>query len=159
MKRNLIFIAMLFFFSSNIVSAQQQSVSTTISKNKKQDITPQIKDATQRLDNALIAADIQELDHLVGANLEMTHSNGLKENKRSLIEHLKTGKLKYNSILPVGDCITTIIAANEATVNRDMDVSGTLESQDFHVKLKIIEKWKVENGEWKLIKRVSKDRK
>lgn len=105
--------------------------------------------ACNKLDSALIKADTSELKTLLHQQLSLGHSNGLIEDKNTLLQHLASGYLKYNHIEEQGYNETSF-AGDAAWVRRQLEVDGLLEGQRFQVKLHILEVWLQDKGQWKL---------
>jgi hypothetical protein len=107
----------------------------------------------QKLDMALVQKDTVVLKKLLHDDLGYGHSNGWVENKTEMIENLVTGKMQYTSIQsesPVwkqtGDMVTLRTKSKiEFIVNGK---EGTLD-------LFVLQVWKKEGNEWKLVARQS----
>lgn len=154
-----IFLIILALCCADNVFAQKENVGTGIAKIEKgtKEIT-QLKEAMQRFDNALMMANTEELKRLLSDKLEMVHSNGMVETKETLLKNIETKRLVYKIIVVGDDCKTAMVGGETATITRDLDVTGILEDNEFDVKLNTRENWVWENGDWKLIKRESKNR-
>ena len=114
----------------------------------------QINDVCARLDSALKKNDTIDLKLILHTQLSLGHSNGLIEDKNILLEHLRSGYLKYNRIQEEGVKEVQFVQ-NIATVRRQVKVSGALNGLSFDIKLKVLEVWLKEHKEWKLLCRQS----
>lgn len=101
------------------------------------------------LDSSLIKADTSRLKTLLHEQLSLGHSNGLIENKNTLLQHLGNGYLKYNRIDEQGYNEISF-AGNAAWVRRQLNVAGVIEGQAFDIKLLVLEVWLWEKGQWQL---------
>lgn len=109
----------------------------------------QLNRACNKLDSALIKADIAVLKTLLHAQLSMGHSNGLIEDKDALLQHLTGGYLKYNSIQEQG-YNEIRFTGDAASIRRQLEVDGALEGTTFHIKLHVLEVWIWQEGQWRL---------
>jgi hypothetical protein len=99
-----------------------------------------LQQAYKQFDAALIRKDTVKLGSLLLDLFRMKHSNGLKETKKELLQHLSEGFLKYTEIVQDGE---PEVRFDEELgyVNRLLEVSGWLNGQPFKVKLKASEVW------------------
>lgn len=114
----------------------------------------QINEICARLDNALKKNDTIDLKLILHTQLSLGHSNGLTEDKNTLLEHLNSGYLKYNRIEEEGMKQVQFVQ-NIATVRRQVKVSGALNGLSFDIKLNVLEVWLKENRAWELLCRQS----
>jgi len=111
------------------------------------------------LDKAFIQKDTLTLNKLLHTNLSFGHSNGWLEKKSDLLQTLKTEKVSYLVIDPVGTAVIQHQTKNLITSRRDIDVTGLLEGTTFNMKLNVLEVWIKEKGKWQLLARQSVKRK
>jgi len=111
------------------------------------------------LDKALIQKDTLTLNILLHTSLSFGHSNGWLEKKSDLLQTLKTEKVSYLAIDPVGTAVIQHQTKNLITSRRDIDVTGQLEGTAFNMKLNVLEVWIKEKGKWQLLARQSVKRK
>ena len=114
----------------------------------------QVTEACKKLDGALQHGDTITLKALLHEQLSLGHSNGLIENKEELLQHLRSGHLKYKGITEEGYAEVQLVQ-DIATVRRNLKVSGALNGEAFELRLKVLEVWIVLDGEWKLLCRQS----
>lgn len=115
---------------------------------------PVLKDAIRQLDEALISKDTTVLRRILHEQLSMGHSNGLIENKEVLLQHLRSGYLKYGNIVADGNA-TIQQVQHVATVRRNIKVTGALQGTAFDVKLQVLEIWIAADRKWQLLCRQS----
>lgn len=106
------------------------------------------------LDSALVAYDSAKLNLLLHPGLTLGHSNGMVESKTELLQHLRSGHLKYRQITEEGYTDIQFVQ-DVATVRRHLKVEGVLEGQEFSIQLKVLEVWLKEQGDWRLLCRQS----
>lgn len=111
------------------------------------------------LDKALIQKDTLTLNNLLHTNLSIGHSNGWLEKKSDLLQTLKTEKVIYLVIDPVGAARIQHQTKDLITSRRDIDVNGLFEGTVFNMKLNVLEVWIKERGKWQLLARQSVKRK
>lgn len=109
----------------------------------------QLSQACHSLDSALVKADTAGLKTLLHRQLSLGHSNGLIEDKNTLLQHLSSGYLKYNRIDEQGYSEISF-AGDAAWIRRQLEVDGALEGTAFQIKLHVLEVWLWEKGQWKL---------
>jgi hypothetical protein len=116
-----------------------------------------IKNAIEKFDEALTTKNLKELNDLVSDNLDMVHSNGLKETKQTLIKNIKDGYLRYNKITHIEEPKITPDNGGRReykhSVARIIDVEGVLDGKEFKVALTVSESWILENSHWVLVKK------
>ncbi|HTN46555.1 MAG TPA: nuclear transport factor 2 family protein [Flavipsychrobacter sp.] len=139
--------------------AQKETVDGEVAsvKSEKQEATL-LMETIQRFDNALMQRNVEELNRLVADKLKMVHSNGMVETKATLLGNIQSKKLVYESIEQGKNYEVQLQGKNKAVVQRSLDVRGILESKEFSVKLNTREEWILEENNWKLVKRESKNR-
>lgn len=115
---------------------------------------PDLRKAWQGLDEAMLRIDTVALRQLLHEQLSVGHSNGLVENKDELLQHLRSGYLKYSSIAQEGKADIRFVE-HVATVRREIKVSGSLQGTAFDVTLQVLEVWLLANKRWQLLCRQS----
>lgn len=115
---------------------------------------PAIKNVILQLDQALTSKDTVALRRILHRQLSMGHSNGLIEDKEALLQHVRNGYLKYDSIVEDGNAVIQLVQ-DVATVRRNIKVNGALQGTAFAVKLQVLEVWIMTDGTWQLLCRQS----
>lgn len=153
-------IFILAFFCAANVFAQEATAGAGITKaeNGTKEIA-RLREAMQRLDNALMMANTEELKRLLSDKLEMIHSNGMVETKETLLKNIETKRLVYKTIKRAVNKEVSVRDVRMILTDCYLDVTGILDGKDFKVELNTKEDWRLENGDWKLIRRESKNRK
>jgi hypothetical protein len=110
-----------------------------------------LKQGGKQFDSALVTKDTARLNVLLQEEFRMKHSNGLKETKSELLQHLSTGYLKYNTIVPDGEAIVDF-DGELAYIVRKLKVNGLLNGTPFSIKLEATELWNWHNDlrQWQL---------
>ncbi|MDZ7614459.1 MAG: hypothetical protein U5K51_12740 [Flavobacteriaceae bacterium] len=96
---------------------------------------------------------------MLHGNLSFGHSNGWLEEKSDLLQTLKTEKVIYLVIDPVGAVLIKYEAKDLITSRRNIDVTGLFEGTEFNLKLNVLEVWIKKAGKWQLLARQSVKRK
>ena len=107
----------------------------------------------QKLEKALVQKDTVALKKLLHDDLGYGHSNGWVENKTEVIENLVSGKMQYTSIQsesPVwkqtGDMVI---------VRTKSKIEFIVNGKEGKLDLFVLQVWKKEGNEWKLVARQS----
>lgn len=158
MKLKYLFIV-VFLLHAGALFAQKETAIGEVApvKGEKKEATL-LKETIQRFDNALMQRNVEELNRLVSDKLKMVHSNGMVETKTTLLGNIQSKKLVYESIEQGKNYEAQLQGKNKALVQRNLDVRGILETKEFNVKLNTREEWILEENNWKLVKRESKNR-
>ena len=139
LKMRLFFTIGLFFISL-VTVAQADSVS--------------LKDAMRKLDKALIEKEYSTLQSVLHKDVSYGHSNAWVQNKRDIINDLKSGKLVYDKI----ENSSVIIAGIEkkwATVRTNTNAEGSISGTAFQLKLHVLQVWINTKRGWQLLARQS----
>ncbi|WP_118974309.1 nuclear transport factor 2 family protein [Taibaiella koreensis] len=113
-----------------------------------------LEKACRQLDDAMLNIDTVALKQLLHIQLSVGHSNGLVESKAELLQHLRSGYLKYSSIVATGSPEMQFVD-RVATVRRAIKVKGSLQGTAFDVTLQVLEVWLEVDGSWQLLCRQS----
>lgn len=112
-----------------------------------------IEGTAQKLEKALVQKDTVALKKLLHDDLGYGHSNGWVENKTEVIENLVSGKMQYTSIQsesPVwkqtGDMVI---------VRTKSKIEFIVNGKEGKLDLFVLQVWKKEGNEWKLVARQS----
>jgi hypothetical protein len=109
--------------------------------------------AAQKLEKALVQKDTLALKNLLHDDLGYGHSNGWVENKHEIIENLLTGKMQYKTIQSgspewkqTGDMVT---------IRMKSQIEFIVNGKEGKLDLFVLQVWKKEGNEWKLLARQS----
>jgi hypothetical protein len=124
----------ILFFATAIVYAQSDSVI--------------IKESVARLENALIAKNISDIQQLLYNNVNFGHSTGWVQSRADVINDCKNEKLVYQKI-ERGNMYVSAIDKNWATVRYTGIAEGINNGQAFKIALHVLQVWvknKTANG-------------
>jgi hypothetical protein len=113
-----------------------------------------IKDALQKLENALIQKDETVLRSLLHNNVSYGHSNGWVQNKADVLNDFKSGKLQYDKITSTAVSILDM-GKNRATVKMNTEAEGKLNGNAFNIKMHVLQVWLKTKKGWQLYSRQS----
>lgn len=111
----------------------------------------EVAEAIEALRTAMLSADGGALDVLTAPELNYGHSNGNVENKETFIKSILSGKDDFKTI-ELSDHAVTFAGDNAVARHRfrtHVIVNGTPLDSDIGV----LQVWKKEKGEWKLLAR------
>ena len=135
----ILFIITLFF-TNLIVAGQVDSIG--------------LKDATKKLDKALLEKDATTLKTVLHKELSFGHSNGWVQTRDDIMNDFSSGKLTYNKFENNSSAIVKI-SKKYATVKTNTNAEGVVNGTAFKLTLHIMQFWiKTKNG-WQLIARQS----
>lgn len=98
---------------------------------------------------AQIAGDVNKLDLLLSTRLNWCHSSGKIDNKASLLENVKSGKIKYVSMKRSNK---TYIVGQEAVVATGLvEMVAILAGEERHLSNLYTTAWFKEDDGWKLV--------
>lgn len=163
MNEKILLIILIFFCAENVF-AQKENVDVDIVKTEKEaPEIAQLKKVIHRFDNALKTANIEELKSLLSDKLEMIHPNGMVETKETLLKNIETKKLIYWFIEQVGEAEVKHRYLGKKPgylydIERKLNVRIVLDGAGYTLQLMTVEQWREWKGDWKLIKRESKNR-
>ena len=135
-----LFFTIGLFFISFIAVAQADSVS--------------LKNTMQKLDKALIEKDYSALQSVLHKDVSYGHSNGWVQNKRDIMNDLRSGKLVYSKI---ENSSVSIVALGKkwATVRTNTDAEGSVNGTAFQLKLHVLQVWIDTKKGWQVFARQS----
>lgn len=135
-----VLICLLFFVNSKVAAFQPP----------KRHI---IDSAVIELDRALLNNDTSYLNVLLDKDIAYGHSNGWIETKRDVIDDLYNGKLIYKQINTTEKKIE--FRGKVAIVRTKADVDVVVSNTPVHLKLGILQVWRLKHKRWVLIARQS----
>jgi uncharacterized protein DUF4440 len=138
MKSTLIGFLILFVVSSS--SAQVDSAG--------------LKDAMQKLDQALLQKDEAVLRSVLHKEASYGHSNGWIQSKSDILNDFKSGKLVYEKIENNSSAIVNI-SKKYATVKTNTNAEGAVNGTAFKLTLHVMQFWIKTKKGWQLIARQS----
>jgi hypothetical protein len=112
-----------------------------------------IDSAIIELDRALLNKDTSYLNVLLDKDIAYGHSNGWIETKRDVIDDLYNGKLTYKQINTTEKKIE--VRGKVSIVRTKADVDVVVSSAPVHLKLGILQVWRLKHKRWVLIARQS----
>lgn len=83
--------------------------------------------------------------------LSYGHSNGWVENKKEMIQNIKSGYIQYHSF--VEDSVSVIMNGNMANVRFVADINVTLKETRNTYRLRVLEVWVKKGNRWMLFAR------
>ena len=135
----ILFIITLFF-TSLIVAGQVDSIG--------------LKDATKKLDKALLEKDAATLKTVLHKELSFGHSNGWVQTRDDIMNDFSSGKLTYNKFENNSSAIVKI-SKKYATVKTNTNAEGSVNGTAFKLTLHIMQFWIKTKKGWQLIARQS----
>ncbi|MFT3748257.1 MAG: nuclear transport factor 2 family protein [Agriterribacter sp.] len=131
--------AIILFFTTAVVHAQPDSVI--------------VKESVQRLENALITKNIQDIQVLLYNNVNFGHSTGWIQTRDEVINDCKSGKLVYQKIERSNFYVAST-GKDWATVRYTGVAEGLNDGKEFKVALHVLQVWvKNKKGKWQLAAR------
>lgn len=112
-----------------------------------------LKEATVKLDKALLAKDTVVLKQLLHKDLTYGHSNGWVQTKADVLKDITSGKLLYGKIDVKEQRWTTTDAV--ATMRSTADVDFQLDGKPASLRLHVLQVWLKTNRGWQLLARQS----
>jgi hypothetical protein len=101
-----------------------------------------------RLDS-LVSGDLVKLETFLGDELTYTHPDGRSDTKRSYLDSLRSGSVKFTSIEkgePVVRCRDGL-----GWIQRNLDLHRIKDGEALKVSLRFLGVWEQRNNEWKLV--------
>ena len=121
---------------------------------KKADTTG-IRQATARLNAALLSRDTAALKTLLHKKAGYGHSNGWTQTRTQVMNDLWNGKLRYTAIAETGDW-KAAKTGDVVTVRATADVAFELDGQAMTMKLHVLQVWQRKGKKaWVLVARQS----
>ncbi len=150
--KKLRFIAMAMLAGCLLVAPSASARGQKMSKAKAATPEEQIKALSAELVQALLKSDASIYQKYLAEDAISIHSDGKQYTKAQEIEDLKSGSLKYDSLV-VSDQKTRIYG-NTAVVNQVTLGKGTLASKrPFSGEFRTTYVWVKQQGNWKLVLR------
>ena len=139
MNKNISLLLFFLVFGTDII-AQTASV-----QEKK------VLDLSGRMFNWLIVKQYDSLELLLDDRVTYVHSSGWVQNKREVIDDLKTGKLNYVKVT-IKEA-TARMYDKTAIVNGIATIDGLMEGKSFVVELRYTEVYASKGKNWLLVSR------
>ena len=112
-----------------------------------------LKEASAKLDKALMAKDTALLKKLLHKDVTYGHSNGWVQTKTDIIRDFVSGKLSYNKIDTKDS--KWIAVNNVATMRNSSEISYELDGKPGELHLHVVQVWLKTNKGWQLLTRQS----
>jgi hypothetical protein len=100
---------------------------------------------------ALVQKNSIAISQQTDRELSYGHSNGWIETKSALIKDLETGVISYSAIRE--DSVEVHLNDDMANVRFVADITGTMNSSTFSLRLKVLEVWVKKRNRWILFAR------
>lgn len=113
------------------------------------------KDASFRLNQALVGKEDKILDRLLHPGLSYGHSNAWVEDKAELMENNSDGSLVYHSIAVDSTSWKIQMLGKLALVRYNADFDVNLRGKPVQLKLHVAQTWIRKKGRWQLLMRQS----
>lgn len=133
------FLFVLFLLTAGAVNAQKD--------------TSAVLSALVKLEQALIEKDSVALDKLLHKDVAYGHSSGWVQNKRTVVEDMRSGFLVYKKF--ENHSITINAEKEKAIVKEKVSVSGARDGKTFDLNLFVLEVWLRNKTGWQLYARQS----
>ena len=108
---------------------------------------------TQKLEKALVKKDTVILRSILHDDLGYGHSNGWVETKQQVMENLVSGKMQYKSI--VSESPVWKQTGDLVTLRTKSIIEFVVNGKEGKLDLFVLQVWKKEGSEWKLLARQS----
>jgi hypothetical protein len=115
--------------------------------------TTSVKQALDRLQNALVARDTVEMKKLMHQNLQFGHSNGWVQTRKDAIDDAASGALIYHQFNR--QSLSIEMFGKTAIVKEWMEVKGNRKGTDFNIRLFVLQQWVKTKKGWQLMMRQS----
>ena len=160
MKSKFLLVIIFSLFVNSSFGQKKNAGSTIIRVEKEEQYLVQLKNAIKAFDSALMMKNVEMLKRILSDKLEVTHSNGMVENKKTLLSNLSSGKLIYKTIEQIEEPQIKSMSKPWIAykVQRKLNVKGVLNEKKFNVQLTTNEYWRRISSEFELLKRESKNR-
>ena len=110
-----------------------------------------LKDASAKLDKALIEKDTIALKQLLHLSVSYGLSNGWVQTKAEVIKDLHDGKMAYLKMENAE--VKWIVNKDWATRRSTSQITYTLDGKEGNLKLHVLQVWMKANGRWQLLAR------
>lgn len=138
MRKSVLVLLVLFFFSGQI---QAQADSSAVLK------------AVQEFEKALLDKNEELIKKRTVETLIFGHSNGWVQDKKAVLDDMRSGYLSYLKIEP--SSIKIRMQGKKAVVEERVEVEVKLDATQVKIKLFVLQYWEKKRGEWKLVLRQS----
>ncbi len=108
-----------------------------------------IQELEERMRKAQLSNDVNTLNELISNQLQFIFLDGSVASKSDDLEAHRNKLVIFHSITFIDQIIQTF--DNLATVTVKAEISGTMNSQDFHGYYRYGRTWAMLNGQWQLI--------
>lgn len=98
---------------------------------------------------ALIAADVDALDHLCARDLVFVHANGRQDDKAAFLEEARSGHIRYRSIVRTATSVT--VSGNVGIVYASTAVEVMMNGERRASPVRYMSVWTNGSGAWKLL--------
>jgi hypothetical protein len=108
-----------------------------------------IREADDARLDSLVIGDLVKLETFLGDELTFTHPDGRSDTKRSYLDSLRSGSVKFTSIErgePVVRCRDGL-----GWIQRNLDLHRIKDGEALKVSLRFLGVWERQNSEWKLV--------
>lgn len=134
-----IVLAILLFFAGPVIYAQADSMS--------------VKESVLKLENAMIARQIQDMEALLHRDASFGHSTGWVQSRQEIIDDCKSGRLAYRTI-ERDNFYVAGMGKDWASVRYTAVMEGLDSGKEFKVALHVLQVWvKNKKGKWQLAAR------
>ena len=114
-----------------------------------QDIEQRIRRLEDQRFQAMMDADTETLDQVLADELSYVHTSAALDSKRSLIDALASGALKYNSIS--SHDATVRVYGETAVGTGNGDVTVTANNQQLSFALRFTDVYARRDGRWQMV--------
>lgn len=154
LKLSLVLTVFVLFISWNEAAAQKQKTTPTKKQEqpKPHDKKQQIINACNQLDQAFVKKEYEQLFSLLNDDIQITHTNGMVEQKPEIIENLRNDIVQYTSMATTS-FNNVDFSGDRAVVTRECKVTGTLHGEAFKESFRTKENWVFRNNQWQLMKK------
>lgn len=107
--------------------------------------------AVERLKQAMVSADKNQLEKLTAGELSYGHSSGKLEDKAAFVEDVVSGPVDFLAINAEDQTIR--LAGNTAIVRHVFSSEATNNGAPTNIRIGVMMVWQKQQGQWKLLAR------
>lgn len=138
MRKSVLVLMLLFFFLGQIKAQADSS---------------EVLNAVHEFEKALVDKNEELIKKRTVETLIFGHSNGWVQDKKAVLDDMRSGHLSYLRMEP--SSIKIRMQGKKAVVEESVEVEAKLDSTQVKLKLFVLQYWEKRNGVWKLVLRQS----
>jgi len=139
----------LVFGTSQLNAAQRLSEAASAGEKPGENAEREVRDAALRRFKALTQSDLATLDRMLADELIYTHSNAHVDTKASYLASIRSGQLKYTSIVP--DELSVRVYGETAVITGQAAFTSETNGQAATMRLRFTDVYVHRDGRWQQV--------